>query len=99
MAGLHRVERAALGAIALLTVLAGVARYAGGVSSVPAFALATGALAGLAWIVSFSTEQVGQRFGPAVTGGFAFGDSPEANFPLVLQALTEELENPGEVAP
>ena len=33
------------------------------------FALATLALAGLAWIVSFSTEQVGTRYGPAVTGG------------------------------
>ena len=25
------------------------------------------ALAGLAWIVSFATEQIGERFGPAVT--------------------------------
>jgi Ca2+:H+ antiporter len=87
VAGLHRVERAALGAIALLTVLAGVARYAGGVSSVPAFALATGALAGLAWIVSFSTEQVGQRFGPAITGVLhsTLGNLPE--FFVVIFAL------------
>jgi Ca2+:H+ antiporter len=35
---------------------------------VPAFALATLALAGLAWVVSFATEQLGERFGPGVTG-------------------------------
>jgi Ca2+:H+ antiporter len=48
-------------------VAAGVARYADA-PSVLAFALATVALAGLAWVVSFSTEQVGRRFGPGVTG-------------------------------
>ncbi|GAC1437244.1 MAG: hypothetical protein NVSMB51_10620 [Solirubrobacteraceae bacterium] len=53
--------------IVLLTGLAGLARY-GGWSSLTAFALATLALAGLAWIVSFSTEQVGERFGPGITG-------------------------------
>jgi Ca2+:H+ antiporter len=45
-----------------------VARYAGGFSHLLAFALATIALAGQAWVVSFATEQVGVRFGPAVTG-------------------------------
>jgi Ca2+:H+ antiporter len=35
---------------------------------VPRFAIATLALAGLAWIVSFATEQLGERFGPGVTG-------------------------------
>jgi Ca2+:H+ antiporter len=69
------------------TVLAGVARYAGGVAHVLAFALATLSLAGLAWIVSFSTEQVGQRFGPAVTGFMhsTLGNLPE--FFVVLFAL------------
>jgi Ca2+:H+ antiporter len=52
----------------LVTVLAGVARYASGVPRVVAFILAGLALAGGAWILSFSTEQVGRRFGPAVTG-------------------------------
>jgi Ca2+:H+ antiporter len=87
VAGLHRAERAALGAIALLTALAGVARYAGGVSSVLAFVLATAALAGLAWIVSFSTEQVGQRFGPAITGVLhsTLGNLPE--FFVIIFAL------------
>ena len=71
----------------LATVLAGVARYASGVSEVLAFVLATIALAGLAWIVSFSTEQVGQQFGPAVTGVMqsTLGNLPE--FFVVIFAL------------
>lgn len=87
IAGLSRLQLAALGAILLLTVLAGVARYAPGVPSLVAFGLATLALAGMAWIVSFSTEQVGQRFGPAVTGFLqsTLGNLPE--FFVVLYAL------------
>ena len=52
------------------------------------FALATVALAGLAWIVSFSTEQVGQRYGPAVTGVLqsTLGNLPE--FFIVIFALS-----------
>src|SRR5438105_10914018 len=53
--------------IAGATVAAAVAHYAGA-RSLLTFVIATAALAGLAWIVSFSTEQVGERFGPAVTG-------------------------------
>jgi Ca2+:H+ antiporter len=67
MAGLTRFERAALLTVAAFAVLAGVANY-GGWTSVLSFALATVALGGLAWIVSFATEQLGDRFGPAVTG-------------------------------
>jgi Ca2+:H+ antiporter len=67
MAGLTRFERAALLTVAAFAALAGVANY-GGWTSVLSFALATVALAGLAWIVSFATEQLGDRFGPAVTG-------------------------------
>jgi Ca2+:H+ antiporter len=48
-------------------VAAGVARYADA-PALLAFALATVALAGLAWVVSFATEQVGERFGPGITG-------------------------------
>ncbi len=51
-----------------MTALAGVARYAHGVSAEVAFALATVALAGIAWIVAFAVEQVGRRSGPAITG-------------------------------
>jgi Ca2+:H+ antiporter len=67
MSALRPFERLALLSIALLTALAGVADY-GGWASILSFALATAALAGLAWVVSFATEQLGERFGPAVTG-------------------------------
>jgi Ca2+:H+ antiporter len=67
VAALTSRERLALVVIALLTALAGIARYSGA-AALLAFGLATLALAGLAYIVSFSTEQVGERFGPAVTG-------------------------------
>jgi Ca2+:H+ antiporter len=67
--------------------VAGVARYVHGFSSVAAFALATASLAGLAWLVSFATEQTGRRFGPAVTGVLqsTFGNLPE--FFVVIFAL------------
>ena len=67
MGALTRLERAALAAIALLAALAGVANY-GRWAAVPRFAVATLALAGLAWVVSLGTEQLGERFGPGVTG-------------------------------
>jgi hypothetical protein len=59
-AQMTRPERAALAAAALLTALAAVARYAGW-TPLLAFALATLALGALAWIVSFGTEQLGDR--------------------------------------
>jgi Ca2+:H+ antiporter len=67
VSALARSERLTIVAVALLTALAGIADYAGW-ASLLAFALAALALAGLAHIVSFSTEQVGRRFGPGVTG-------------------------------
>lgn len=70
-----------------MTIAAGVARYASGVPQVLAFVLTTIALAGDAWIVSFATEQVGERFGPAVTGVLqsTVGNLPE--FFVVIFAL------------
>jgi Ca2+:H+ antiporter len=78
MAGMTPLERSALLVIALLTALAGVANY-GEWSAVPRFAIATLALAGLAWVVSFATEQLGERFGPGVTGMMqsTLGNLPE----------------------
>jgi Ca2+:H+ antiporter len=78
MSALTTRERSALVAIALLAALAGVANY-GAWAAVPRFAVATLALAGLAWIVSFATEQLGERFGPAVTGMLqsTLGNLPE----------------------
>ncbi|HTA33423.1 MAG TPA: hypothetical protein VK721_08360 [Solirubrobacteraceae bacterium] len=72
------LERSALLAIAVLTALAGVANY-GSWTPVLRFAIATVALAGLAWVVSFATEQLGERFGPGVTGMLqsTLGNLPE----------------------
>jgi len=64
---MRTLERAAIGAIALLAVFAGVAHFAHW-ATLPAFLIATLALAGLAWIVSFATENVGGHVGPAATG-------------------------------
>jgi Ca2+:H+ antiporter len=71
----------------VLVALAGVGRYAHVFSSETAFVLATVALAGLAWLVSFATEQTGRRFGPEITGVMqaTLGNLPE--FFVVLFAL------------
>src|SRR5438552_11648985 len=73
--------------IAGATAAAAVAHYAGA-PALLTFVMATLALAGLAWIVSFSTEQVGERFGPAVTGLLqsTLGNLPE--FFIVIFALS-----------
>jgi Ca2+:H+ antiporter len=78
MSALSTRERSALACIALLTALAGVANY-GKWAAIPRFAVATVALAGLAWVVSFATEQLGERFGPGVTGVLqsTLGNLPE----------------------
>src|ERR1700759_2255449 len=78
MARLTALERVTLSLIAVLAVLAGVANYQTW-APVPRFAMATLALAGLAWLVSFATEQLGGRFGPAVTGMMqsTLGNLPE----------------------
>lgn len=78
MARLTALERVTLSLIAVLTALAGVANYQTW-APVPRFAIATLALAGLAWVVSFATEQLGERFGPAVTGMMqsTLGNLPE----------------------
>jgi Ca2+:H+ antiporter len=78
MSRLTPSERFALVTIAILTALAAAANY-GQWAAVPRFAVATLALAGLAWVVSFATEQLGERFGPAVTGMLqsTLGNLPE----------------------
>jgi Ca2+:H+ antiporter len=81
------VERSLFALVLALTALAGVGRYVGGIPHVIAFILAALALAGLAWTVSFSTEQIGMRYGPAVTGTLqsTVGNLPE--FFVVIFAL------------
>jgi Ca2+:H+ antiporter len=78
MARLTALERLTLSLIALLAVLAGLANYQSW-APVPRFAIATVALAGLAWVVSFATERLGERFGPAITGMLqsTLGNLPE----------------------
>jgi Ca2+:H+ antiporter len=72
------LERVALAVICGLTAGAGAANYAHW-AVVPRFIVATLALAGLAWTVSFGTEQLGERFGPAITGMLqsTLGNLPE----------------------
>jgi Ca2+:H+ antiporter len=82
-----RAQRALLGLAGLATVLAAVTRFASGVSHVVAFVFAAVALAALAWVVSFATEQLGEHLGPAATGVLhsTLGNLPE--FFVVLFAL------------
>ena len=60
----------------------------GGGPDVAVFLVAALALAGVAWVVSFSTEAVGERFGPALTGVLqsTLGNLPELF--VVLFALS-----------
>lgn len=67
MAGLNPLERILLLAVILLSALAGLADY-GAWAPVPRFLIATVALVGLAWVVTFATEQVGGHLGAGVTG-------------------------------
>src|ERR1700719_1941416 len=91
MSGLRTAERAALALILVLTALAGAATY-GRWAAVPRFFLATLALAGLAWVVSFSTESLGERFGPGVTGMLqsTLGNLPEL-FVVIFALQKHEL--------
>src|SRR6202142_3997669 len=64
---MRTLERVAVAGIVALGGLAALAHYDHW-TAVAAFAVATLALAGSAWVVSFATEQVGERLGPAATG-------------------------------
>jgi Ca2+:H+ antiporter len=61
------IERVGFSVVAALVALAGVAHFATW-APLAAFLIATPALAGMAWIVSVATEQVGERISPAGTG-------------------------------
>jgi Ca2+:H+ antiporter len=83
---MSRAHRLLLAALAVVVVAAAALHYLDGPDLV-AFAAATVALAGLAWVVSVATETVGHRYGPAVTGVLqsTLGNLPE--FFIVLFAL------------
>ncbi len=91
MTALTPLERSTLLLIAVLSALAGVANYQPW-PAVPRFAVATLALAGLAWVVSFATEQLGERFGPGITGMLqsTLGNLPEL-FVVIFALKTGEL--------
>jgi Ca2+:H+ antiporter len=76
-----------VGLVVAVTIATAIAHFAGA-PSLLTFAIATLALAGLAWIVAFATEQVGERFGPAATGLLqsTLGNLPE--FFIVVFALS-----------
>jgi Ca2+:H+ antiporter len=88
LAGLRRSEFSIIVAIVIVTAVAGIVTIGVG-ASVGSFVLSAVALAGLAWLVSFATEQVGERFGPEITGLLqsTLGNLPE--FFVVLFALRE----------
>jgi len=89
VSGLNRIERGGLLAVAILTALAGVARYVSGIPEIVAFVVAGLALGGGAWVVSFATEEVGATMGTAATGMLqsTLGNLPE--FFVVLFALQD----------
>src|SRR6476659_7352253 len=87
MAGLTKRQIVVLAGITLLTVVTAVMHY-GKASPTATFIVAGAALAGIAWIVALATEQVGARFGPAITGILqsTLGNLPE--FFIVVFALS-----------
>jgi Ca2+:H+ antiporter len=87
MAGFRRNELIIMVAIAIVTAVAAGINYGPGPSFV-SFLFATVALAGLAWLIAFGTEQLGESFGPEVTGVLqsTLGNLPE--FFVVLFALS-----------
>src|SRR4051794_5417491 len=78
---------AVVGVVAAIAAVTGFMHYSEA-SPTATFIVAGAALAGMAWIVSFATEQVGQRFGPAITGILqsTLGNLPE--FFIVIFALS-----------
>jgi Ca2+:H+ antiporter len=84
---LSRGQVTMLAVAMLATAAAGIGHYAGA-ADLLTFVFAAIALAALAYVVSFATEQVGARFGPAVTGFLqsTLGNLPE--FFIVIFALS-----------
>jgi Ca2+:H+ antiporter len=87
LASLTTRERVLPGVVALIVLTTAALEYGGG-SDVAVFLVGALALAGVAWVVSFSTEAVGERFGPALTGVLqsTLGNLPELF--VVLFALS-----------
>lgn len=86
-AGLSRLQVVLLVVASGLAVATGVLHFAHA-PEVATFLTGAVALAGIAWVVGFATEAVGQRFGPAITGVLqsTLGNLPELF--IVLFALS-----------
>ena len=84
---LSPLRLALLGAVVVLTIATAALHYTGA-SDVVVFFMAGVALGGLAWVISFTTEAVGEHFGPAITGVLqsTLGNLPELF--VVLFALS-----------
>jgi Ca2+:H+ antiporter len=67
MAGIKAHERILMLALAIALALAGLADQQEW-APIPRFAVATLALIGVAWLVSFATDQVGEHLGAGITG-------------------------------
>ena len=83
-------ERLLLGLVGLVVAATAALEYGGG-SDVAVFVAAALALAGVAWVVSFSTEAVGERFGPALSeldGAWRVGDEAPPVRPLIIDRIT-----------
>src|SRR5438093_12811617 len=87
LAGLTVRERGLLAAVAAGTIATATLQFAGA-PDVAVFLVSALGLAGLAWVVSFATEALGERFGPALTGVLqsTLGNLPELF--VVLFALS-----------
>jgi Ca2+:H+ antiporter len=87
LAALTNRERLLLGIVGLVVAITAALEYGGG-PDVAIFVVAALALAGVAWVVSFATEALGERFGPALTGVLqsTLGNLPELF--VVLFALS-----------
>jgi Ca2+:H+ antiporter len=87
MSALTSRERLLFGLVFLVTAIAGFLHYSSEEPGTAAFIAATAALCGVAWMVSFATEQLGESFGPAITGLLqtTLGNLPE--FFVVIFAL------------
>lgn len=83
-------RNAILAGVAVATLATGLLHFLEA-EPVVTFAVAAVALAGLAWVISVSTEAVGERFGPAVTGALqsTLGNLPELFIVLFALAAGE----------
>lgn len=67
MAALKPHERILMVAVLIGIALAGLANYQAW-TAIPRFVLAALALVGVAWVMSFATDQTGEHLGPSATG-------------------------------